>query len=235
MHSGFLKCKRDLMPHEVSRTTCELTACNRGNNSCFGCCFITASPRKWFASLALCARVELAFSPPCLIRGSALSLHWQALIRQADLRTFQIPQNTDMQRARTAFLHPLPSPRPGSSARDSRFAPRERESVCVTIVRHGSCFPVQLNLEQQAPVSPHRIHTSRTDGGDPQIFPALFRKARSKLQVPVPCLCLAAFRASLEHRALLDWCFRRPRVKPGDEEAAAVGTAEATRMLFWRI
>lgn len=64
---------------------------------------------------------------------------------------------------------PLPPAQPQCSGQPVR-SERERKRVCVPIVQHGSCFPVQLNLEQQAPVSPHRIHPSRTDGGDPRIL-----------------------------------------------------------------
>lgn len=86
-------------------------------------------PGKYLGSLVLCAHVELAFSAPPLIWGSTPGSHWQALIRHGGLTGLQIPQNTDMQRGRTAFYTRPPHPNP--SARDSRFGLRERERTCV--------------------------------------------------------------------------------------------------------
>lgn len=102
-------------------------------------------PGNYLGSLVLCAHVELAFSAPPLIWGSTPSSHWRALIRHGGLTGLRISQNTDMQRGRTAFYTPpsLPPPQPQCSGQPV-WSERERERACATIVRHGSCFPVQF-------------------------------------------------------------------------------------------
>lgn len=103
-------------------------------------------PGNYLGSLVLCAHVELAFSAPPMIWGSTPSSHWRALIRHGGLTGLRIPQNTDMQRGRTAFYTtPLPPPTPAPVLGTAGLVrERERERACVTIVRHGSCFPVQF-------------------------------------------------------------------------------------------